>query len=113
MSAGYTATYNRAHMGKAWAIAGYTLDGGGLCTACADSRYDAATLSVAACAHCFNPRFSCACTDSPAPIFASDDATYREGGDHRGGCGLSCDTCGGVIVAACDPCRASIEGGKS
>lgn len=102
MSAGYTATYNRRAAGKAWAIVGYTLDGGGLCTACADSRYDAATLSGEA-----------GGDNSPVPLFAGDDATYREGGDDRGGCGLSCDTCGGIIVAACDSCRASIEGGKA
>jgi hypothetical protein len=99
MSAGYTATYNRAHTGKAWAIAGYTLDGGGLCTACADSRYDAATLSGEA-----------GGDNSPAPIFDGEASDYRDNSDHRGGCGLSCDTCGGIIVAACDPCRDSIEG---
>jgi hypothetical protein len=99
MSAGYTATYNRAHTGKAWAIAGYTLDGGGLCTACADSRYDAETLSG-----------ETSGDNTPRPIFVDEAQEYREGGDHRGGCGLSCDTCGGIIVAACDPCRASIEG---
>ena len=40
-------------------------------------------------------------------------AEYRRAGDHRSGCGLSCDTCGAVIVAACDTCRASIEGVRS
>jgi len=89
-------------MGKFWAIAGYTLNGGGLCPACADSRYDAATLSGEAGGE-----------NIPVPLFDGDAADYREGGDHRGGCGLSCDTCGGVIVAACDPCRASIEGVQS
>jgi hypothetical protein len=99
---GYTAAYNRAHMGRVWAIEGYTINGGGLCPACADRSYSAAALSGEDSAG-----------DNPAPIFSTDAAGYREGGDHRGGCGLSCDTCGGIIVAACDPCRASIEGVRS
>lgn len=109
---GYTADYNRTHGGTAHAIIGYTLDGGGLCPACADSRYPAAILSgEGACGHCFAPLWSCSCADYPAPILAVDAASYREGGDHRGGCGLSCDPCGAIIVAACDPCREGIEGG--
>jgi len=51
-----------------------------------------------------------ACVSCAPRVELIDPAAYREGGDHRGGCGLSCDTCGGVIVAACDPCRDSIEG---
>jgi hypothetical protein len=35
-------------------------------------------------------------------------AEYRRAGDHRGGCGLSCDTCGAVIVSACSTCTAGI-----
>jgi len=35
-------------------------------------------------------------------------AEYRRAGDHRGGCGLSCDTCGAVIVSACATCTAGI-----
>jgi hypothetical protein len=99
---GYTATYNRRAAGKAWAIAGYTLNGGGLCSTCADRSFTAAALSGE----------DHGAGDSPAPIFSSDSVEYREGGDHRGGCGLSCDPCGAVIVAACDPCRDSIEGGE-
>ena len=46
--------------------------------------------------------------DDPEGVY--NPREYRRAGDHRGGCGLSCDTCGDIIVAACDPCRASIEG---
>ena len=75
MSEGYTARYNRINAGKAWAIVAYTHGGRTICPSCADSRYDAATLSGDG--------------DAPQPLFPTDDFPIYE-----------CDTCKSTIDAS-------------
>lgn len=96
---GWARDYNKRAGGKAWEIIGYTGDGVARCIPCAEAKYHAAELSG-----------DVVLDDSPAPIFSVEASSWRDGGDHRSGCGLACDPCGAVVVEACAGCVATIGG---
>ena len=96
---GYATEYNRQHAGMAWEIIGYLHDGVAHCVPCAELVW----IDEALCG-------ADHIDDAPAPLFSVDASAWRDGGDHRGGCGLACDTCGAVVVEACAGCVATIGG---
>lgn len=96
---GYATKYNQQHAGKAWEILGYLHDGAAHCVPCAELVWIDEALAG-----------SERIVDGPAPLFSVDASAWRDSGDHRGGCGLACDTCGAVVIEACAECVATIGG---
>lgn len=103
---GYATKYNQRHRGMAWEILGYLHDGSAHCVPCAELIWiDEALAGVRHTLDRVSPLFYSndaeAAVDGPAPLFAVDASAWRDSGDHRSGCGLSCDTCGAVVVEGC------------
>lgn len=96
---GYATEYNRQHAGTAWEIIGYLHDGDAHCVACAELIWVDEALAGAD-----------NIDDGPAALFSVDASTWRDGGDHGGGCGLSCDPCGAIVIEACAACVSGIGG---